>query len=175
MLMRLLLLLLPLALFGVASAQTKPDFSGSWASADSKEQPSIAATGDAPFVRGDMGSGWGSPLTIRQDRNSVAIEYAHFSTYDMQPPLRLVYALDGSDSVNSLMIGHAESTQHSRAVWREQTLLITTQIEVPGSSMRVEVQQALTLESPQTLVIETTRSGNFGTAPSVTRTRYVRR
>ena len=110
-----------------------------------------------------MGSGWGSSLTIRQESNSFAIEYAHFSTYDMQPPLRLVYALDGSDSVNSVMIGHAESTQHSRAVWREQTLLITTQIEVPGSNMRVEVQQALTLESPQTLVIETTRSGNFRT------------
>ena len=93
----------------------------------------------------------------------------------MQPKLRLVYALDGSDSVNSVMIGHAESTQHSRAVWRKQTLLITTQTEVPGSTMRVEVQQALTLESPQTLVIETTRSGNFSTGPSVTRTLYVRR
>jgi hypothetical protein len=173
--MRLLMLLLSLALFAVASAQTKPDFSGSWARANSKEQPSIAATGDAPFVSGDMGSGWGSPLTIRQESNSFAVEYAHFSTYDMQPPLRLVYALDGSDSVNSVMIGHAQSTQHSRAVWREQTLLITTRIDVPGSNMRVEVQQALTLESPQTLVIETTRSGNLGTAPSVTRTRYVRR
>jgi hypothetical protein len=173
--MRLLMLLLPLALFGVASAQTPPDFSGSWARADSKEQPSIAATGDAPFVSGDMGSGWGSSLTIKQESNSFAIEYAHFSTYDMQPPLRLVYALDGSDSVNSVMIGHAESTQHSRAVWRKQTLLITTQTEVPGSNMRVEVQQALTLESPQTLVIETTRSGNFSTAPSVTRTLYIRR
>ena len=60
-------------------------------------------------------------------------------------------------------------------MWRKQTLLITTQTEVPGSTMRVEVQQALTLESPQTLVIETTRSGNFSTAPSVTRTLYVRR
>jgi hypothetical protein len=173
--MRLLMLLLPLALFAVASAQTKPDFSGSWIRADSQEQPSIAATGDAPFVKGDLGSGWGSPLTIGQESDSFAIEYPHFSTYDMQPPLRLVYALDGSDSVNSIMIGHAQSTQHSRAVWREQTLLITTRIEVPGSDMRVDVQQALTLESPRTLVIETTRSGNFGTAPSVTRTLYVRR
>jgi hypothetical protein len=173
--MRLLTLLLSVALFAVASAQSTPDFSGSWARADSQEQPSIAATGDAPFVSGDMGSGWGSPLTIKQQSNSFAIEYAHFSTYDMQPPLRLVYALDGADSVNSVMIGHAESTQRSRAAWREQTLLITTQMAVPGSNMRVEVQQALTLESPQTLVIETTRSGNFGTAPSVTRTLYVRR
>lgn len=173
--MRSLMLLLSLALLAVASAQPTPDFSGSWARADSKEQPSIAATGDGAFVSGDMGSGWGSPLKITQGSNSFAIEYAHFSSYDMQPPLRLVYALDGSDSVNSVMIGHAESTQHSRAGWRAQTLLITTQVEVPGSTMRVEVQQALTLESPQTLVIETTRSGNFGTAPSVTRTLYVRR
>jgi hypothetical protein len=173
--MRLLMLSLSLALFGIASAQTKPDFNGSWARADSQEQPSIAATGDAPFVSGNMGSGWGSPLTIEQESNSLAIEYAQFSAYDMQPPLRLTYALDGSDSVNSIMIGHAESSQHSRAAWREQTLVISTQVGVPGSNMRVEVQQALTLESPQTLVIETTRSGIPGTAPSVTRTRYVRR
>ena len=173
--MRLLTLFLSLALVGVAAAQTKPDFSGSWARADAQEQPSIAATGDAPFVSGDMGSGWGSQLTIKQAANSLAVEYTHFSTYDMQPPLHLVYALDGSDSVNSLMIGHAESTQHSRAAWRGQTLLISTQVAVPGSDMRVEVQQALTLESPQTLVIETTRSGTPGTAAPVTRTRYVRR
>ena len=173
--MRSLMLLVSVALFGIASAQAKPDFTGSWARADAKEQPSIAATGDAPFVSGDMGSGWGSPLTIEQDSHSLAIEYAHFSTYDLQPPLRFIYALDGADSVNSIMIGHTQSTQHSRAVWREQTLLISTQVAVPGSSMRVEVQQALTLEAPQTLVIETTRSGTPGTAAPVTRTRYVRR
>ena len=172
--MRLLTLLLSLALCGVAAAQPKPDFSGSWARADSKEQASIAAAGDAPFVSGDLGSGWGSALTIRQQANSFAIEYAHFSSYDMQPPLHLVYALDGSDCVNSVMIGHAESTQHSRAQWREQTLVITTQIKVPGSDARVEMQQALTLESPRTLLIETTRSGTFGTTPSVTRTLYAR-
>lgn len=173
--MRLPALLLSLLLFGAASAQTRPDFSGSWARADSTEQPSIAATGDAPFVSGDMGSGWGSPLTIRQGSNSFAVEYAHFSSYDMQPPLHLVYALDGSDSLNSIMIGHTQSTQHSRALWREQTLVITTQIKVPGSDARGEMQHALTLESPQTLVIETTRSGNFGSASSVTRTLYIRR
>ncbi|HKS57379.1 MAG TPA: hypothetical protein VJS12_18935 [Steroidobacteraceae bacterium] len=173
--MRRLPLLLSLALFGSASAQSNPDFSGSWERADSPEQPSIAASGDAKFVSGDMGSGWGSALTIRQAPNSLAIEDAHFSTYDMQPPLRRVYALDGTDSVNSIMIGHAESTQHSHAAWRGQTLLISTQVPVPGSDIRVEVQQALTLESSQTLVIETTRSGISGTAPTVTRTRYVRR
>jgi hypothetical protein len=173
--MRLLMLLSSLALFAIASAQSQPDFGGSWARADSPEQPAIAATGDAPFVSGNMGSGWGSPLTISQQANSLAIEYAHFAAYDLQPPLRLVYALDGSDSVNSIMIGHAQSSQHSRAAWHEQTLVISTQFAVPGSDMRVEVQQALTLESPQTLVIETSRSGILGSAPSVTRTRYVRR
>src|SRR5262245_8136909 len=107
--MRLLTPLLSLALIGIASAATKPDFSGSWALADANDQPSIAATGDAAFVSGDMGSGWGgSPLTIKQASNSLAIEYSQFSTYDLQPPLRFVYALDGSDSVNSLMIGHTE-------------------------------------------------------------------
>jgi hypothetical protein len=166
-----------LLLFGLAArAQTTPDFSGTWTRVDdAPEQASVASTGNSAFVAGSMGSGWGSPLTIRQSSAELVLEYVHFIAYDLQPPLRLRYALDGSDSSNTLMIGHAASTQNSRAQWQDQSLVITTQFPVPGSSERVEVRQVLSLESPASLLIETTRAAPGGRPPAITRTRYSKR
>ena len=149
----------------VTHAQSRPDFSGEWTRVDSTtEQRSVAAVGDAAFRVGDMGSGWGSPLSLRQQGNQLVAEYTHFSTYDLQPKLRFVYALDGSESRNVVMIGHAESMLRSRATWRDSTLVVTT--VYPGPSGTTEVRQVLTLTSPATMLIETTRGG------STTRTRY---
>jgi hypothetical protein len=136
----------------------------------------VAAVGDAAFRTGGMGSGWGSPLTIRQQANRLVVEYVFFSTYDLQPPLRFVYALDGAESRNGMMIGHAQSILRSRVSWRDSTLVITTVYPVPGSTnTTTEVQQTLTLESPTSLVIETTRTAVGGAPPIVTRTTYTKR
>ena len=53
------------------------DFSGQW-------------TADPPAEKapGDMGSGWGSPLTITQDARQLIVEQALFSRYDLQPPVK---------------------------------------------------------------------------------------
>ena len=148
-----------------AQAQSRPDFTGEWTRVDStSEQRSVAAVGDAAFRVGDMGSGWGSPLTLRQQGNQLVAEYTHFSTYDLQPKLRFVYALDGSESRNAIMIGHAESMLRSRATWRDSMLVVTT--AYPGPSGATEVRQVLTITSPTTLLIETTRGA------TTTRTRY---
>src|SRR5687767_2974252 len=94
----------------IASAQARPDFSGEWIHADSvAEQRSVAAVGDAGFRVGTMGSGWGSPLALRQQANGLVVEYAFFRTYDLQPRLSFTFTLDGSESRNAVMIGHAES------------------------------------------------------------------
>ena len=156
-----------------AHAQSRPDFTGEWTRVDAvAEQRSVAAVGDAAFRVGDMGSGWGSPLSIRQQGNQLAVEYTQFSTYDLQPKLRFVYALDGSESRNTVMIGHAGSLSRSRAVWRDSSLVITTTWTLPqGVNGATEVRQALMLESPTSLVIETTRTV-AGSAPIVTRTTY---
>ena len=119
-----------------------------------------------------MGSGWGSPITIRQDAGTLVVEYVHFAAYDLQPPVRLHFALDGSESPNTVMIGHTTSAQRSRVAWRDRTLVITTSAGLPGR--RVQVRQALTLDSPDTLQLETTR-GVDSAPPSVTRTTYVAR
>jgi len=146
-------------------AQARPDFTGEWTRVDStSEQRSVAAVGDAAFRVGDMGSGWGSPLTLRQEGNRLSVEYTQFSTYDLQPKLRFVFSLDGSESRNAINIGHAESMLRSRTAWRDSTLVVTTVF--PGPSGTTEVRQVLMLTSPTTLVIETTRGG------STTRTQY---
>jgi hypothetical protein len=161
----------------LVSGQTKPNFSGTWSRVDTDaERASVATTGDQTFRIGSPGSGWGSPLTVRHDTKALVVEYAQFSVYDLQPPIRLSFAMDGSDSRNDLMIGHTQSTQHSRLAWRDDKLVITTVIDVPElrGTPRVEVRQVLALESADTLAIETTRTGPAGTTPSVARTLYRR-
>lgn len=141
-----------------AAAQTRPDFSGEWVRVDSAEQRSVAAVGDAAFRVGTMGTGWGSPLTIRQDANHLVVEYAFFGTYDLQPRLKFTYALNGSESRNTIMLSHAESVLRSRVTWRDSSLVITTTYPVPaGVGGGNEVLQILSLRSPTVLVIETIR------------------
>src|SRR5262245_15459247 len=83
------------------SAQSHPDFSGRWTS-----EPEAAATpaatpargggggagaGGGRGARGDMGSGWGSNITIAQDAQKLTVEYMFFVRGDMQPPLKFSY------------------------------------------------------------------------------------
>jgi hypothetical protein len=160
-----------------ANAQTQPNFSGTWTRVDAEpERTSVAATGDQAFRTGTPGSGWGSPITIRHDAKTLVVEYTHFAAYDLQPPLRFTYSMDGSDSRNTLMIGHSQSTTQSRIAWRDNKLVITTAVEVPElrGNPHMEVRQVLMLESPETLVVETTRGAVAGTPSSVTRTLYRR-
>jgi hypothetical protein len=159
-----------------AVAQQRPNFSGEWTRVDQADRPSVAAAGDADFQSGSMGSGWGSPITIRQDSSRIVIEYPFFPAYDLQPPVRFVYALDGSESRNSVMIGHSTSQQRSRVLWRDSTLVITTIYPTPelsAGSPTAEVRQTLTLETPNTLIVETTRTSVTGPA-SVIRTLFTK-
>jgi hypothetical protein len=174
--MMTLLPVLLATLIGSGGEATHPDFDGTWERVDAEpEAPTVAATGDVPFRSGTMGTGWGSPITIRQEGGTLVVEYPHFSAYDLQPPIRLTYALDGSESRNAVMIGHTASAQRSRVAWRDRTLVITTDFAGPAPGGHVQVQQALTLDSPDTLQVETTREGLDGASPSVARTTYAKR
>ena len=94
----------------------------------------------------------------------------------MQPPLKFVYALDGSESKNSVMMGRGIQVQTSKTTWDGDKLIITTvhTFENPADSqpMKIEVKQTLALESPTALIVETTRSSVLGGPPSTTRTAY---
>lgn len=157
-----------------ATAQTRTDFSGHWTS-----EPSPAGDGQrgASGERiGDMGSGWGSNITITQTAERMTVEYMFFAHGDMQPPLRFVFALDGSETKNSVMMGRGIQAQTSKTAWEGDKLVITTTHSFArpetGQPLTSEVKQTLTLESPTSLIIETTRSGVLGGPSSTTRTVY---
>jgi arylsulfatase len=157
-----------------ATAQTRPDFSGRWTS-----EPSPAGDGQrgAGGERiGDMGSGWGSSITITQTSERVTVEYVFFARGDMQPPLRFFFALDGSETKNSVMMGRGIQMQTSKTAWDGDKLVITTTHSFAGPEtgqpLTSEVKQTLALESPTSLIIETTRSGVLGGPSSTTRTVY---
>src|SRR5262245_16224433 len=133
------------------TAQTRPDFSGRWTS-----EPEPAATaagaggqrgasGRSGERSGDMGSGWGSNITITQDASRLTVEYMFFTRGDMQPPLKFVFALDGSETKNSVMMGRGIQTQTSKTAWDGNKLVITTAhgFENPanGQLMKIEVKQ----------------------------------
>ena len=108
---------------------------------------------------------------ITQRADSLIAEYVFFSTYDLQPPVRYAYAMDGSESRNGVTLSHSEARTTARLTWRDSSLVVTTRYPVPpgAGNDRMEVTQVITRTSPTSLVIETT----FGT--SLTRTNYTKR
>jgi hypothetical protein len=171
-----------------SAAVTQTDFSGRWATdPDPAAQPPAGAApqrGAGPGApgpgrggaRGDMGSGWGPTITITQNATSLTVEYAFFARGDMQPPLRFVYGLDGSETKNTVMMGHGMQTQTSRTRWDGAKLIITTRHAFTDPATNkpatTEVTQALSLESPTSLVVEVTRAGAAGGPPTTTKTTY---
>ena len=127
-------------------------------------------------LSGDMGSGWGSTIAISQDSKSLTVEYAFFARGDMQPPLKFTYALDGSETQNSVMMGRGVQVQKSVTRWDENALVITTLHTFPhpetGRTATSELVQRLSLESPTSLIVETTRKGVMEGPSSTTRTVY---
>jgi hypothetical protein len=123
-----------------------------------------------------MGSGWGPNITIAQTAERMSVEYMFFARGDMQPPLRFVFALDGSETKNSVMMGRGIQTQTSKTAWEGDKLVITTTHSFAspetGRPLTIEVKQTLALESPTSLIIETTRGGVLGGPSSTTRTVY---
>jgi hypothetical protein len=161
----------------VVAAQP-PDLSGRW----TLEAPAVVSTPAVPgtpavaAAPGDMGSGWGSTITIAQDTKRLSVEYTTFSRYDLQPPLTFTYPLDGSVGRNTVMMGRGEQIESSRARWNGQTLIIITTFHVAdrgsGKPFVAEMTRKLWLESPTMLVVEVTRAGVLGGPASTTRSVY---
>ena len=176
----------------VQTPQSKPDFSGRWTTEPDPAAvtPPAGERGGAGGAgqrgrgagrgagRGDMGSGWGSTITIAQDASKLSVEYAFFGRGDLQPPMRFTYALDGSESRNTVMMGNGMQAQISRAAWEGETLVITTSHTFTnpdtGKPEKTEVRHALSLASPSSLVVEVTRAGVLGGPTTTTRTVYRR-
>jgi hypothetical protein len=159
-------------------AQPPADFSGRWIldAPAITSTPAVPGTPAAAAAPGDMGSEWGSTITIAQDTNRLSVDYAIFSRYDLQPPLKFTYPLDDSVGRNTVMMGRGEQTESSRAQWDGQTLIIITTFDIAdrgvGKPFTAELTRQLWLESPTTLIVEVTRAGVLGGPASTTRSVY---
>jgi hypothetical protein len=153
------------------------DFSGTWIAEVPAVPPPVPGK-PAPPLRGDMGSGWGTPLTLTQSASELVVAHALFSRYDLQPPLRFVYRLDGTESRNTTMAGHLTQTRVSRAAWDGQALKIVTSYPGvdpgTGKPFTSVVTHRVSLESPTQLVIEAVRGAVLGGRETSSRTVYRR-
>ena len=165
---------------GTVHAQERPTFAGRWDSTPvaPARPPGGAAGGGGPQQRPptrDMGSLWGPAITITQDARALTVEYAFFARGDMQQPLRFTYALDGSETRNSVMMGRGVQQQIARTAWKGDTLVITTQHPFAhpetGAQLNAEVKRALSI-SADSLIVMTTVEGVLGGPASTARTVY---
>jgi hypothetical protein len=156
---------------GSAVDAQRPDLSGAWSVAP-------AEAGGRGGRAGDMGSGWGRSLAIAQDEATLTVQYDVYVRGDLQPPLRFRYALDGSETRNTVMMGRGIQERTSTTAWQGDTLVITTlfHMDEPDApeAAPVEVRRRLWLETPAMLVVEATRPGVRGGRPTTTRTVYRR-
>lgn len=166
------------AALGVPVRAQGTDFTGTWVlRSDSSEARIVARTGDAAFPKGDMGIGWGTPLVVEQTARQLSVTYDAFGSYDLQPKARLLFVLDGSESLNTVVKGN-DPPARSTVAWNEGALVITTTYESP-SGVRVPpealaVRQTLRLNGAGHLILESRRRGFDGVDHVVTAT-YVRR
>jgi hypothetical protein len=172
-----------LAVFGLVgetvTAQPPPNFSGRWTVGADKgaTQPRGGVrAGGRGAATPDMGSGWGPEITVTQDADKLTVQTTHVGSRDMQSPLRFEYLLNGAESTNRVMVGRGTQEQVSKAAWDGAKLIITTvhRFKDPqnGAAMTSETKQALSLESPTSLVIETTHGPALGGQPVTTKTTY---
>jgi hypothetical protein len=159
-----------------AAIQAPADFSGRWTVEVPVAEPGVGRGRGA--ARGDMGSGWSSTIAITQDAKQLVVESMVYTRSDLQAQPRFVYALDGSETRNTVMMGRGAQVQSSRAVWEGGSLRITTTHTLSdpstGNPLTMEVTQTLSLETPTRLVVEVTRGGVLGGPSSTTRTIYTK-
>lgn len=119
------------------------------------------------------------PFAITRHPDRLIVEYQFFSAYDLQPRIRFTFALDGSESRNTVMIGHASVEHRSTVAWSGDTLIIRTTVPAPagpdGRLRAAELRQALSLDSTGVLTVEATRFAATGAVAGTTRTTYTRR
>jgi hypothetical protein len=157
-------------------AQERPSFAGRW-TVDAPTPPAPGGRGRGA-VRGDMGSGWGNAITLTQDASRLTVEFAFFTRGDMQPPTRVAYALDGSESTNTRMLGRGIQAERSHARWEAATLVITTTYTFPNPATDTPetgtITRRMSLESTDVLVVDVVRHGVLGGQDTRTQTKYRR-
>ena len=147
-------------------AQAKPNFSGKWVM-DPSSAPAPPAGGGGGGGRGGGrggGAGFGQEFTVQQDATMLMI-----TRMQGDQSVMAMYKLDGSESKNTVNGRGGPQEQVSKAMWDGAKLVITTQLNFGGNA--IEQKQTLSIEGGN-LVVEQSRPGRDGGAPTVTKLVY---
>lgn len=163
-------------------AIANPDFTGAWSTAVLDTRSPLITT-ERPIVP-TLGSGWGDKIDIRQKDNLLLVEKVFFTPRDLQPLIRLKYALDGSKTENNVNLGHSDNTTISTCKWENNRLVITTTHTYLDSKTKQKqeskVVQTVWLSAATAapwepvLIVETTREAVNEGLSATNRTVYTR-
>ena len=151
-----------LAAGGNASAQERPNLSGTWAASPGVPDP---ATGRPALAN------YGPQVSITHEGPALTLTRTFAGA-----PATIRYVLDGSEVTSRIpaRLCEADSGATWTAVWDGSTVVITLVGAVPpnGKAVKMGVKSSLTLESPDTMRVEVTAQTAGQTAPRTTTTVY---
>ena len=144
----LLVVVLAVAIAGLAVAQGKPDFSGKWA-------PKVDPNAAPPAGGGGRGGGMGGgPMTIKQTATELTQE-----TVRGENTMTTVYKLDGTESVNKTQRGESKSV----AKWDGAKLVIKTSMEGPNGVTETTATWSLSADGKELTILRVTARGERST------------
>lgn len=126
-----------LAMAGVAFAQAKPDFSGTW-TLDTAKSDQMGGGGG--------GRGMGGPMTIKQTATELAVTRGENTT---------TYKLDGTESTISMGQMQGKAT----AKFDGSKLVIKTTMETPNGTRETTATYSLSADGKEMTVVSATARG----------------
>jgi hypothetical protein len=140
----LLVVVLAVAIAGLAVAQGKPDFSGKWA-------PKVDPNAAPPAGGGGRGGGMGGgPITVKQTATELTQERTMGENV-----MSTVYKLDGTETVNKTQRGESKST----AKFDGAKLVIKTSMEGPNGVTETTATWSLSADGKELTIQSTTARG----------------
>jgi len=133
-------MVMALAVAGLAMAQAKPDFTGTWA---------------LDTAKSDQGGGGGrggpaGPMTIKQTADTLTTEMTRGEN-----KVTATYKLDGTESVNTTGMGESKST----AKFDGAKLVIKTVRETPNGTMESTATYTLSADGKEMTVLTSSQRG----------------
>jgi len=143
----LLVVVMALAVAGLAVAQGKVDFSGKWA-------PKVDPNAAPPAGGGRGGGMGGGPMTVKQ----TATELTQERTMG-ENTMTTVFKLDGTESVNKTQRGESKSV----AKWDGAKLVVKTSMETPNGVQETTATWSLSADGKELTILNVTARGERST------------
>jgi hypothetical protein len=136
---------LALAITALASAQTKPDFSGTWTL-----DPARSETAGGPGGGGRGPGGPAGPMTVKQTATELSREMSRGGQ-----TMTMSYKLDGTESTNTM----GPMTAKSTASWSGEKLVIKTVRETQNGTMETSETWSLAAGGKELTIVTVSPRG----------------